>query len=79
MRYVNPAETNLIRVNPTINEIIDELRWIIPVDAANFGKQEPPARYKQTGRLVFADGTVWNPGSGAGYYRYNGAAWVLVG
>lgn len=27
------------------------------------------------GMLVFADGTSWNPGAGAGTYEYRGAAW----
>ncbi len=55
-------------------------QWVDPY-APNFGKIEPPARYKVNGVLVFADGTNWNPGSGAGYYRWNagGAAWVKIG
>ena len=28
-----------------------------------------------TGLLVFADGTDWNPGSGAGLYEYRGSVW----
>lgn len=31
------------------------------------------------GDLRYADGTTWNPGSGAGIYRYTGSAWVFVG
>lgn len=31
---------------------------------------------KATRMLVYADGTNWNPGSGAGYYFWSGAAWV---
>ena len=27
------------------------------------------------GMLVKADGTSWNPGSGAGFYGYRGGAW----
>ncbi len=33
----------------------------------------------RTGMVVLADGTDWNPGSGAGFYGYRGAAWVLLG
>ena len=33
----------------------------------------------RTGMIVLADGTNWNPGSGAGFYGYRGAAWVLLG
>lgn len=31
------------------------------------------------GMRVLADGTSWNPGSGAGMYRYGGGAWHFLG
>lgn len=31
------------------------------------------------GMVVKADGTHWNPGSGAGFYGYKGGAWALLG
>jgi hypothetical protein len=31
------------------------------------------------GMCVKADGTTWNPGSGAGVYVYRGAAWHFLG
>ena len=31
------------------------------------------------GMIVYADGTTWNPGSGAGAYIYRGAAWHFLG
>lgn len=33
----------------------------------------------RTGLVVFADGSDWNPGSGAGVYVYRGAAWHFLG
>lgn len=33
----------------------------------------------RTGMIVLADGTNWNPGSGAGFYGYYGGAWVKLG
>lgn len=33
----------------------------------------------RTGMVVLADGTNWNPGSGAGFYGYYGGAWVKLG
>ena len=33
----------------------------------------------QAGMVVLADGTDWDPGSGAGFYGYRGAAWHLLG
>ena len=32
----------------------------------------------QEGLIVRADGTDWDPGSGAGLYIYRSAAWVLI-
>ena len=43
----------------------------------NFGKVTPQTPY--VGMLAYADGVAWNPGSGAGYYRWSGSAWVHVG
>lgn len=31
------------------------------------------------GLVVLADGTDWNPGSGAGYYGYQSGAWSFMG
>lgn len=31
------------------------------------------------GMLVKADGTSWNPGSGAGFYGYRAGAWRFLG
>ena len=31
------------------------------------------------GDIRLADGTTWNPGSGAGFYGYRGGAWHLLG
>lgn len=37
---------------------------------------EPPKL--RDGMLVYADGTAWNPGSGAGFYERRGGAWVKL-
>lgn len=31
------------------------------------------------GMVVWADGTDWDPGSGAGIYWYDGSTWNLLG
>lgn len=36
-------------------------------------------RKPREGMVVLADGSSWNPGSGAGAYVYRGAAWHLLG
>ena len=40
---------------------------------------EPAKRY--TGLVVLADGTTWDPGSGRGFYWYDGAlpGWKFLG
>lgn len=30
------------------------------------------------GMIVFADGTSWDPGAGAGSYEYRGGAWIKL-
>lgn len=31
------------------------------------------------GNIVLADGTDWDPGSGAGFYGYQGGSWTFLG
>ena len=38
----------------------------------------PPKKYSD-GMVVLADGTAWNPGSGAGVYCYRAGAWRFLG
>jgi hypothetical protein len=38
---------------------------------------EEPARLRN-GMVVYANGTTWNPGSGAGFYGREGGAWVKL-
>jgi hypothetical protein len=38
----------------------------------------PPSKFRE-GTLCKADGTIWNPGSGAGVYCYRAAAWRFLG
>jgi len=38
---------------------------------------EEPAK-PELGMMVLADGTNWNPGSGAGVYYYNGSSWTKL-
>jgi hypothetical protein len=48
-----------------------ESQWKLPVRGA------PPEKVEE-GMLVYADGTLWNPGSGKGVYVYNGTTWVKL-
>lgn len=38
---------------------------------------EPPA--PAAPMIVYTEGTTWNPGSGQGYYYWNGVAWTPLG
>lgn len=38
----------------------------------------PPNRLFE-GMVVLADGTQWDPGSGAGFYGYRDGSWKLLG
>ena len=49
----------------TIDQLRDSVRRIWYV--------EPPR--PREGDLVFADGTEWDPGAGAGYYERTGGTW----
>ena len=49
---------------------LDQLR-LVEINVA-------PAK-PRTGETRLADGTNWNPGSGAGVYTYYGAAWHKLG
>lgn len=40
--------------------------------------QAEPLR-PRLGMIVLADGTNWNPGSGAGYYGYHSGVWNKLG
>ena len=36
-----------------------------------------PAK-RQNGMIAYADGAVWNPGAGQGFYGYQAGAWVKL-
>lgn len=57
-----------------ISLAFDGLRSNLTLDELHVA---PPRPVK--GMIVLADGTNWNPGSGAGYYGYDGSAWVYFG
>ena len=51
-----------------INNMLDgyrEIRYVVPLKP-------------EEGMTVVADGTSWNPGSGAGTYEYKGGTWVKL-
>ena len=63
--------------------IIRELRRIAAGFLAVEGIQLPVLHVEPTrprnGMVVLADGTDWNPGSGAGFYGRSGGTWTFLG
>lgn len=75
--------------DPTGKEVADFLLVELKKIALAFRTPQPnmiiltqynvaPAKPRD-GMVVYADGTNWNPGAGAGVYVYRGAAWHLLG
>jgi hypothetical protein len=55
--------------------------WGADVDSVTLVVLHAAPAQTRPGMLVIADGTDWDPGSGAGLYRRNeaNAAWVFIG
>ena len=80
------ADLSVFEPVPTVAEDIPNyLQRIIPVlvsalselsDMQRTLNVEPPK--PREGAIRYADGTNWNPGSGAGLYRFTSGSWVLV-
>lgn len=47
-------------------------------DAVAFERNVEPDK-PFTGQIALADGTNWDPGSGQGFYGYDGATWRFLG
>lgn len=76
---------------PIEAKTVEVLRKIVEEELRNVGQAtvddfleltityvEPTKRF--AGLVVYADGTLWDPGAGEGIYRWSlGAAWVKVG
>lgn len=71
LRKLTPTKVTPIRdIIKVVNTLVDGLTQrhvFYPHTAA------PPDPVE--GMVVWADGTSWNPGSGAGLYEYRGGAW----
>ena len=63
--------------------LIDELQRIagalLEVDGVLLTERHVAPSKPRSGMLVLADGSDWNPGSGAGFYGYRGGAWRFLG
>lgn len=63
-----------------VNMLVDALKFQSPILNPVLGQIEPPAEYRRSGYMAYADGTNWDPkGDGTnGFFRYDEdtTAWV---
>jgi len=59
--------------------VFTNLTGTTPVLGVQFQPQTAAPAHPVIGLVVLADGTIWNPGSGTGLYRYTGSAWHFIG
>ena len=75
---------------PQVNELgavaawmYDELKEVersfLQLDKIRLVKLFAAPGKPRTGDVVLADGTTWDPGSGAGFYGYHSGGWVKLG
>jgi hypothetical protein len=55
------------------SQVVTQREFII-LDKTHVAPSRP-----QDGEVRYADGSDWNPGSGAGLYRYDGSTWNFLG
>ena len=67
-RYV---EEELRKVSTALQNLDSETLTLVKLHKAPTKPQE--------GLMAYADGSDWNPGSGAGLYQYRTTTWVKVG
>lgn len=60
------------------NELVRIAGVLSLVAAGHLDKSYAAPSKPRDGDVRYADGTSWNPGSGAGIYYYNGSAWVKL-
>lgn len=66
-----------VDMNPEFQRISQALSE--PAEVVRLGTTYVAPSKPRSGDLRLADGTQWNPGSGAGFYGYYGSAWVKLG
>lgn len=80
MAYVRSTPNNINTVEDLLRFVLDELKSV----ELQFNEQDvldlrpigaEPKRPRD-GMIVYADGTGWNPGSGAGPYVRRAGAWT---
>ncbi|NIS77749.1 MAG: hypothetical protein GTO00_09085 [Deltaproteobacteria bacterium] len=63
-------------VEEQLRQIAEAIRTPVILSVAELHAEPDKPR---DGMIVLADGTNWNPGSGAGFYGRSAGAWVFLG
>lgn len=83
MSYQRLTPPEIASVQDLLVYLLRELeaieRGINQIGMTEFTEMHKPPTKLRTGMVVLADGTDWNPGSGAGFYGYYGSAWHKLG
>lgn len=86
LRWVpDPVHPDQTQPGAIVSYLVRELRSIavallgMKVDFVQMKIENVAPAKPRNGMLVEADGTNWNPGSGAGLYIYRSGSWVKVG
>lgn len=75
-----PARTDINLIIRWIEDAMKALEVLnVGVDTIRLVELHEEPKKPRSGDVALADGTDWNPGSGAGYYGYYGGAWHKLG
>ncbi len=61
------------------SELAEIERAFVEIDEINLPELNVEPEKPRDGMIVLADGTNWNPGSGAGYYGFQSGSWTFLG
>lgn len=64
-------ERALVEEIRRLSDVVDRQADLLRVAQSDVAPVKP-----RKGDIRYADGTNWNPGSGAGFYGYTGSAWT---
>ena len=72
-------QTTNTQLARAVNELMRAIRSVDPtIDQAGAGGASPEAGYNIPGKIAYADGASWNPGSGEGiYFQKQAGGWEV--
>jgi len=80
MSYRRTLPTQITRLEELVEYVTTELSRVeLGFNSLQLTTLHTEPTRPRDGMIVLADGTSWNPGSGAGYYGYYGGSWAKLG